>query len=374
MNASFSRERIDKSKVKQYYYSMNKKGYIATMWPTTPELRQGRFLVRDSENKPYSDCATIEKQDYIKQLAADNPYGFATKEECFHTIMPYVFFPIEEEHYLDEIVAKLRDIELKSYVYDKDEKWNPTCKEPYSHSASSRVLYELISSHPLKDKYGSDYLAQMVRSRKQSVWIEKKRENIRKFLLWYDDKKMKYVGYLTQYIWRSRKNTHTHWVRNIMQKNIVDVMKTLSLTTDNNDLKKYPPRLTDIKVVHKPKKKFDKNSLPSLFQRTWDEYLDNLLDSGREIVDHTAWWLVPKHIKPWYILLRKFDPKNGYERPHQYSYFPYMHKLIRKYYDTNWSLKEEFHNIISSNPSFSEIIALLEKEKQGVNNKDTNTQ
>lgn len=74
-------------------------------------------------------------------------------------------------------------------------------------------------------------------------------------------------------------------------------------------------------------KRFDPRKMPSLFQRTWDAALDNMLDDGREWVEKpsSVWYT----LKPNQILLRKYSPDDEHDWPHQYEFKVYNPSYLK---------------------------------------------
>ncbi len=322
MKLWFSRERIDKQGELEYYCSMWKNAYLQNMWSHTPELEEGPFLAWKNENKSYEEIATLENQNLLLGIAKENPYWYATLEQCMHAVTPYLFLPVEEEKYFDTLVAKIREYQRTVYTYSKDPEGKVIFVKPYNHHSIHDKINELLQWHPLRQKYWY-YANSMVLSRKQSKTKERARNNIRDFL----------IKWATEKIWNNWKRYHKADIIHMTQTKISDVFAvpgSLELDTNPADLKKYPPKPSAFLTPRKPKKKFDKKSLASLFYQTWDAELDNLLHDWREYVEDASFF--KPQLKPWQILLRKRMEDNDFSEPYMCEFKVMKPKYLQKHF------------------------------------------
>lgn len=298
----------------------------STLYPT-PELSRGPLFVWEHENKPYEEVATLRIQENLIQNAADNPYWFATLDECMSAISPFIFLPAEEEKYLISIVSALRDFQAKTYTYGKDSEWKNTIKPMYNITAMNEKIFDLLKWHPLLKKY-KHYAYPMVRSWKSSKSIENARNNVREYL----------IKWAKERIWSQWwKQTHKQWLRDFSAHKTASVLSIpgrLDIHSDSEDLIKNPPRKNDLKSRNPKNKKFDKRSLTILFQQTWDAELDNLLHEWREYVEDAAFF--KPALKPWQILLRRSMQDNDFSEPYMCEFKVLKPKYLQKHFpDTN---------------------------------------
>lgn len=284
-------------------------------------------------------------QQHLLQSCIDNPDVFGRDiDTCIKSLTKYLVFPREYEYILTQTICEANKKNAKTYKPIKDASTGDMhLVHQFDHNTYIKNLRDALKQQNVLYQFGS-FLIGMLLSWKTSYdsamrmshgvlsadardkLLQRQRKNI---FIYYQ----RYIKSKIAEGWEAWEAASEFIQKPITTRILPEISRGIAHTLDIPHVDYWNALIVTSQLPKKTwkRKYFDPRKMPSLFQRTGDLFLDNLLDDWREYIEKpsSAWYT----IKPHQILLRKFSPKDGYERPHQYEFQVYSPSYLKDYFD-----------------------------------------